>query len=98
MKLMMSLLTSVFKQACHMCQARACSLHSLTEAVFAAEVDGLLDSETDDEPADADADANADVQINLPYEPGEHLRPGIVHRLDKGTTGMFLLAWGSHVN
>lgn len=96
---MMSLLTLMFKQTCHTSQACACSLHSLTEAVFAAEVDGLLDSETDDELADADADADADVDvhINLPYEPGAHLRPGIVHRLDKGTTGMCLLAWGRHV-
>ena len=54
-----------------------------------AEAEGMLDSETDDEPAEVD------VQISLPYETGAHLRPGIVHRLDKGTTGVLLPAWGT---
>lgn len=49
-----------------------------------AESDDLVDDECEEEPADGD-------QASLPFEHGAHLRPGIVHRLDKGTTGVFHL-------
>ena len=49
-----------------------------------AESGDLVDDEGEEEPADPD-------QASLPFEHGAHLRPGIVHRLDKGTTGVLLL-------
>ena len=49
-----------------------------------AESGDLVDDECEEESADPD-------QASLPFEHGAHLRPGIVHRLDKGTTGVLLL-------
>lgn len=37
---------------------------------------------------DGEEDHSELSQLSLPYGSGAHLRPGIVHRLDKGTTGM----------
>lgn len=53
-RLMMNLLMSMLKNACHTSQAHVFGLHNLILAQFvSAEADGLLDCETD-EPADVD--------------------------------------------
>ena len=62
------------------CQASHQTCH-LTAGLFPS--DGLGDVEQQLSESDDEASP-------LPVTPGANLRPGIVHRLDKGTTGIYL--------